>query len=77
MDHDSDEVRMLCANLTSMLNAYERHRPGTDANDVISALAWMLCEMACLNKVPRDVFQQHLMTVFDTTIMCMHETRDD
>jgi hypothetical protein len=60
-----------------MLNAYERQRPGTDANDVISALAWMLCEVSCLNRVPRDAFQQHLMMVYDTTLLCMHETRDD
>ena len=46
MDENA-EVRLLCANLTAMLNAYERQRPGTDANDVISALAWMLCEIAC------------------------------
>ena len=76
MEQDT-EVRLLCANLTAMLNAYEHHRPNTDANDVISALAWMVCEVACLNKVPRDVFQAHLMTTFDTTILCMHETRDD
>ena len=77
MELNNDEVRLLCANLTAMLTAYERHRPGTDANDVISALAWMLCETACLNKVPRDVFMQHLMTVFDTTTLCRHEQRDD
>jgi hypothetical protein len=76
MEQDT-EVRLLCANLTAMLNAYERQRPGTDANDVISALAWMLCEVSCLNNVPRDMFQQHVMTIFDTTLLCMHETRDD
>lgn len=74
---DNTEVHLLCANLTSLLNAYEQHRPNTDANDVISALAWMLCEVAARNKVPRDVFLSHLTTTYDTTIMCMHEQRDD
>lgn len=76
MEQDT-EVRLLCANLTALLNAYERQRPKTDANDVISALAWMLAEVSCMNEVPRDVFQQHVMTVYDTTLLCMHDTRDD
>ena len=77
MDNNSTEVQLICANITALLNAYERQRPNTDANDVISALAWMLCEVSVLNKVPRDTFQQHLMTTYDTTLLCMHETRDD
>jgi len=76
MEQDN-EVRLLCANLTALLNSYERQRPNTDANDVISALAWMLCEVSCLNKVPRDVFQKHLMSTYDSTLLCMHSKRDD
>jgi len=75
--NDDKEVHLLCANITGLLNAYEKARPGVDANDVISALAWMLCEVAIRNRVPRDSFQAHLMTTFDTTLLCMHDERDD
>lgn len=75
--HDNAEVQNICACLTHVLNSYVRHRPDTDANDLMSALAWLLCEVAVRNEVPRESFIHNLRGVFDTTTLVSHEQRDD